>query len=110
MIEAEFLERFDRHLEHSNAILESVDREVALTREEVRRSREAHEDLRVFTRDITTRNEKVWREVMVGLADFRKSVRRDMGKMGDRLDDMGDVIRAQTAAILTVLYRLEATP
>lgn len=89
--EAEFFERFDRHLERGNALIGEVRHEVALTREEVRRSRDAHEDLRTFTRDITTRNEKVWRGVM------------------DRLDDMGEEIRAQTAAILNVLDRLEGT-
>jgi hypothetical protein len=55
------------------------------------RHQESHEDLRAFIRDITTRNEKVWRGVM------------------NRLDDMGDEIRAQTAAILSVLDRLEGT-
>lgn len=125
--EAEFLERFDRHLEVNSALLDDVRREVALSREEAERSREAHEDLRVFTREITTRNEKVWREVMVGLADIRRGIREDQAQaredreqaredreqagedrvgMRESLKDMRDAIRADTAAVLRLLDRL----
>lgn len=100
MTEAEFFERFDRHLERNSAVLERVEREVAHTREEVQRSREAHEDLRTFMRDITTRNEKVWREVMTGLVEVRKGLR-------ESLTDMNDAVRANTAAVLKMLDRLE---
>jgi hypothetical protein len=101
--EGEFLERFDRHLaridahievskEHmarGNQLMEGVRVEMSLTREEIERSREAHVDLRVFTRDITLRNERIWREVMGGLSDLR------------------DEVKANTAATLSVLDRLQ---
>jgi hypothetical protein len=101
--EAEFIERFDRHLARMDThmargnelmgevrgVMGEVRHEMALTREEVRRNRETHHNLRGFIRDIARRNEKVWREVMEGLSEVRADV------------------RAQTAAILTVLDRLE---
>jgi hypothetical protein len=110
--EAEFFERVERRLAHFDAHLEEaknertrtdelIDRDIdALerTQEALDRNREAFDrdhvarlDLRIFIRDITLRNEKVWRGVI------------------GRLDDMGDEIRAQTAAIWNVLDRLEGT-
>jgi hypothetical protein len=101
--EAEFFERFDRHLVRGNAAIERgnavIERNaIAFERNaiafermerEMELSRKAHEDLRSFIRDTTLRNERVWRGVM------------------DRLDDMGQEIRAQTDGLLKVLDRLE---
>jgi hypothetical protein len=110
--EAEFFERFDAYLAESKEARLLTDELLERNREAFERNAEAfernaeafernmqaldrhqesHEDLRTFIRDITNRNEKVWRGVM------------------NRLDDMGDEIRAQTAAILNVLDRLEGT-
>jgi hypothetical protein len=103
--EAEFFERFDAYLAESKEARLRTDELLERNREAFERNAEAfernmqaldrhqesHEDLRTFIRDITNRNEKVWRGVM------------------NRLDDMGDEIRAQTAAILNVLDRLEGT-
>lgn len=76
------LVRMDTHLERSEELIGEV-------REEMRLSREAHADLRSFTREITRRNEIV------------------MGEMVDKLSDLGDQTRANTAAVLQVLDRLQ---
>lgn len=120
MTESEFLDRFDRHLaridahidianrhlarnselmernreavDRNSELMEEVKQEIRLTRDEVERSRISHEGLREFTREITRRNEVVWREVAATLGDMRGE------------------IRAQTQAILTVLDRLDTPP
>ena len=81
MTESEFLERMDERLARS-------DEQLALLTEEVRRSREAHADLRQFTRDLTRRNERV------------------MQAMVDELGELSDQTRANTNAVLQVLDRL----
>lgn len=102
MTEAEFLERFDRHIERMDAHIERMDARgesidalmgrgnelMGEVREEIALSRQTHEDLRVFTRDLTRRNERV------------------LDGMMRTLDDMGDQIRANTQAVLAVLDRL----
>jgi len=119
--EAELLERLDAHIARGNDLTEAVREEMAL-------SRETHEDLRAFTREITLRNEKVWREVVAGLTDTRRAIREDLGGMreslggmreslggmreslggmGESLRDMADAIRANTKAVLKLLDRLE---
>jgi hypothetical protein len=106
MTDAEFLRRFDAHLEISrehiargNEIMER--NRVAFERFEaaVDRSTEAserharqHADLRTFIRDITRRNEVVWRGVI------------------DEIAAMRDETRAQTAAILRLLDRFGPGP
>ena len=81
MIESEFLKRMDERLTRS-------DEQLALLTEEVRRSREAHADLRQFTRDLTRHNERV------------------MQAMIDELGELSDQTRASTNAVLQVLDRL----
>ncbi len=86
--ESEFFERFDAHIVRMDGALSGIE-------EEMRLSREQHADLRAFTRDLTRRNEIV-------LGEMSSS----MSEMATNLTDLSAQTRAQTAAILNVLDRL----
>ncbi len=85
----------ERSREQIRLARESVEAEIRLSREEAERSRAQHDDLRVFIRDITLRSEKVLQEILVGFGEVRADLR-----------DLGAEIRANTAATLSVLDRL----
>lgn len=69
-------------------------------REAFEQNREAFEDLRTFTRDLTRRNEVVWRGVVEELR-----VSRTM--LTETLTEMRDQLEANTKAVLSVLDRLD---
>lgn len=82
----DMLVRIDRHLEENSVLMEEI-------REEVRLHREAAADVRVFIRDITRRNEGVWREVIAELRDLRaesRAQREALLRLIDRLPPPAD--------------------
>lgn len=85
-------EAFERNGEAFERNIEAFDR----NREVIERHRTTHEDLRAFTRDLTRRNELVWREVVTELRAGQKA-----------LADISDQVRANTQALLLVLDRFE---
>ncbi len=102
MTEAEFYERFDAHIQRMDALLPEIQEEARRSREEAARREREHADLRVFIRDITRRSEKVTQDM---LDEFAKG-RERFDHMGARLDEMGEQIRANTAATWAMLDRL----
>lgn len=60
--------------------------------------RTQNEDLREFIREITLRNEKVW-----------KAVVGELHQMRDEMRDMREQTQANTKAVLAVLDRLEGS-
>ena len=100
MTEGEFLRRIDTHIEltrehiaRGNVLMGRLEEKMDEVTEELRLCRESHADLRTFIRDITRRNELVWREMRDSIAALGA--------------DLRDQLQAQTAAILRVLDRLE---
>lgn len=110
MTEAEFFERFDRHIERFDQHIERFDRHIeqfddhilvanehmargnehmARGNELMDRLNEQFSDLRTFCRDLTRRNEVVLQGMMGELADMREQT------------------QANTQALLKVLDRLE---
>lgn len=68
----QLLERIDRHLDQADARWASIDEEIRLTREEIRLSREQHADLRVFTRDMMRRMERVTQQHAAAMRDLQE--------------------------------------
>lgn len=95
MTEAEFLRRIDGHIEltrehiaRGNELMMRNNELMGEVRQEMRLNREERTEGRQFMRDLTRRNELVWKDVRKGLADISEDV------------------RANTAATLSVLDRL----
>ena len=93
--ESEFLERFDAHLVENRELMGEIRVINGEIRDEMRLSREQHADLRLFTRDLTRRNEVVLGEMVTSLNDLQAEI-------GDARTE----IQAQTQALLNVLDRL----
>ena len=106
--EREFFERWDRRLERSDELLAEIRVEVALTRDEVRLSREQrersdamHADLRDFIRQMIARMERSGRDTSEALRAQTAELRR----FGAEMSDIREESRAQTNAILRLLDR-----
>jgi len=88
----DLLSRIDLHLERGNELMQLNVEALNLNREELKRNRATHEDLRRFIEEITIRNERVYREVLGELTDLRRET------------------QAQTKAIFRILDRLPPWP
>jgi len=96
----DLLKRIDRHLERADQRWASIDEEIRLTREEIRLSREQrqehaemHADLRVFTRDMMSRMERVTQQHGAAMRDLREESlahRQALLRLLDRFDHPGD--------------------
>ena len=95
MRKRQLIRRLDSRLERVDAHMERADVLTGEIREEMRLSREQHADLRQFIREQTA---------------LMQAAARGMERRADvaieRLDDMGDQLRANTQAVLTMLDRL----
>ena len=83
-------------------LMQRIEEEVRLTREEVRLSRESREDLRDFIQEQTRRMERAAEDQGRELAKIGTA----MDRLIERLDEMGDQIRASTEATWRMLDRL----
>jgi hypothetical protein len=99
MAERDILRRLDQHLERGNVLMEQ--------------NRLAHEDLRTFIREITRRNEVVWREVLGELRDMRAESREHRAEsqaegraQRDILYDIVDENRAQREGLMRMIHEL----
>jgi septal ring factor EnvC (AmiA/AmiB activator) len=90
------MERIDRSLGR-------IDEEIRLTREEVRLSRKSRDDLHDFIQEQTRRMERAAEHQGRELAKIGTAMDRAI----ERLDDMGDQIRANTEATWRMLDRLD---
>lgn len=116
MTEAEFLARFDRHVERmdghirqgnqlmaeiheemklSREEIRSSQEEIRSSREEVRSSKEQRGDLRTFIREITVRQEKVTQQLVEQIAEDTRELR-----------DVSLASRQHTQALGVMLDRL----
>lgn len=99
MSDRDVLKRIDQHMARGNELMEQ-------NRLAFERNRAAHEDLRVFIRDITRRNEGVWREVLRELRGLRTETRAEGQAQRAILYDIVDENRAQREGLLRVLDEL----
>lgn len=83
------IERFDVHLER-------VDQHMLRQEQHVLRQEQVIAD-----------NSRAMETLTTTLTAVVESFQAEMSKLGRRLDDMGDQIRANTRAVLTVLDRLD---
>jgi hypothetical protein len=84
-------------------LLAKISDEVELTRqavdrsgEEIRLSRESREDIREFMRELTLRNERVFRDLSAGIRETLNEVREGREEQ-----------RAQTQALLRLIDRMD---
>ncbi len=108
----EFFRRMDQYLARMDDHLADGKQRDAEINEELRLSREAHEDLRQFIHDERALMYKQFAaferrlERHDRLADARhQESQRTSAEMIERLVDMGDEIRANTRAVLSMLDR-----
>ena len=71
----EILERLDRTIERNNRVIEENKRVVEENKRVVEENSRVIGDLRVFMRDLVTRQERFMREVVKELADLREESR-----------------------------------
>lgn len=131
----DLLERIDRHLdraderwagmderwasmdERSDARWASIEEEIRLTREEVKLSREQRDrhaemftemlgDLRIFTRDMMTRMERVTQNHGKGIQLVSEELRASGDKHAAAMRDLHEESVAHRQALLKVLDRL----
>ena len=118
MDDAEFRERMDHHMVRSDEVLREIRDEVALTREEVRHSREqrarsdalmdrlnerldrdaeAHSDLRVFIREMIVRMERSGQELAVGVRAGTVELQRFGRQLSVEMEEARDSPREDRA-------------
>lgn len=131
MTKAEFLSRIDQHIavanEHfarGNELMAENKDLMAEVKEELAAGREERRDLRIFTRDLMRRSERVTNQ-LVGefrrqMAEMRAEIRGQTAELGQlaiqtahssqMLADLNEESRAQRGAILRVLDELRREP
>jgi hypothetical protein len=99
-VDADFLDRIDRHMERGNELMDRNNELMAEVREEMRLSRaqyaEIYADMRQFIREITLRIQRIGREEIRELRELREEHR-----------DLHEQSRAQTQALLRVIDRMD---
>jgi hypothetical protein len=95
--------RVEEALERDRTAFEAMMEAHERNREEFERNRRSYEDLKTFTRDLTRRNEVVWREVVTEL----RAGQDRLAGMQAAIADMRDEIRANTQAVLRVLDQMD---
>ncbi|MGI8945473.1 MAG: hypothetical protein ACR2GL_04445 [Thermoleophilaceae bacterium] len=115
------LRRVDRHLDNADARWASIDEEIRLTREEVRLTREEvhlsreqrerhagmFADVRVFTRDMMTRMERVTQQHSQEMREVSEALREMTHEYGAAMRDLRQESAAHREALLRVLDRLD---
>lgn len=106
------MESVDAHMKRADSLFEEIREELRLgreerreSREERRESREEHEDLRLFIRHQTALMQTAARGMQEAFAQSSARAELKLDKVIERLDDMGDQIRANTEATWRMLDR-----
>lgn len=105
------LERQEIALQRQEKAFERQERAMAkmFRRMDQRDARAEEREKRAQARHIqlTRRWERSEKLFVAAISDITAETTRELRKIGERLDDMGDEIRANTRAVLSVLDRLD---
>ncbi len=91
-------------------MMNSVREELRLSREESLRSRESHDELRIYMREQSLRNERFTQDLMNGFRAFLSEHSAAARAVADELRDLRAESRARREALLRMLDRLGPGP
>ena len=117
MTDPDFLQRIDGHMSRANEFMNRGNELMARgnelmdgVREELRRSRETHDDLRVFIREERLRAERFTQNMVTATRAFMAEQSAALRDVTDELRDLRQESRAQREAVLRMLDRLGPGP